>query len=185
VRTAFFVLHRTRWSYRASRCFTYNLSANADSYWWDFGDGTTSTEFDPIHYYTEEGVYDVTLIANNPWNCPDTFLLAQATTATSAGDIRFPNAFTPGNTGPTDGVYDPLSFENDFFFPLYEGVKDYHLQVFDRWGELVFESNDVHLGWDGYYRGSPAKQDVYAWKAYARFSDGRETTLSGDVTLLR
>ena len=68
---------------------------------------------------------------------------------------------------------------------MYEGVEDYRLQVFNRWGELVFETTDVKRGWDGYYRGSPAKQDVYAWKAYARFSDGRETTLSGDVTLIR
>ena len=56
--------------------------------------------------------------------------------------------------------------------------------MFNRWGELVFETNDVTKGWDGFTR-SPAKQDVYAWKAYAKFSDGREEVLSGDVTLLR
>ncbi len=183
--TAFFVLQPSEVLIPSQPVFTYNLSGNASTYWWDFGDGFTTTEFAPIHYYTEPGSYDVMLIANNAWNCPDTFLLPEATTAITAGDLEFPNAFTPGNTGPTDGVYDPLSFENDFFFPIYEGVEGYHLQVFDRWGELVFESKDVRVGWDGYYRGVPAKQDVYAWKAFARFSDGRETTLTGDVTLLR
>jgi gliding motility-associated-like protein len=108
-----------------------------------------------------------------------------AVTAIATGEIHFPNAFTPGNSGPTDGVYDPHSFDNDFFFPVSQGVLDYHLQVFDRWGELIFETFDVRKGWDGYYRGRPAKQDVYAWKAYAKFSSGEETTLTGDVTLLR
>ena len=183
--SAFFVLQPDEVLVPSQPVFTYNLSANASSYWWDFGDGSTSTEENPVHYYASAGVYDVMLIANNEWNCPDTFLLEQATTAIVAGDIAFPNAFTPGNNGPTDGVYDPTSFENDFFFPIYEGVENYQLQVFDRWGELVFESSDVRKGWDGYYRGDPAKQDVYAWKAWARFSDGHETTLSGDVTLLR
>jgi gliding motility-associated-like protein len=108
-----------------------------------------------------------------------------AVTGKAAGDLVFPNAFTPSNTGPTDGVYDPASFSNDYFFPVFEGVEAYKLQVFNRWGEVVFESTDITIGWDGYYRDQPAKQDVYAWKAYARFSDGRETTLAGDVTLLR
>ena len=183
--SAYFVLQPNQVLVPSQPVYTYNLSANANSYVWDFGDGTTSTETNPIHYYTSPGTYDVMLIANNQWNCPDTFLLPEAATAIAAGSIDFPNAFTPGNNGPTDGVYDPLSFENDFFFPLYEGVVDYHLQVFDRWGELVFESSDVRIGWDGYYRNKPAKQDVYAWKAYASFSDGRETVLSGDLTLLR
>jgi gliding motility-associated-like protein len=182
---AFFVLQPDEVVVPSQPVFIYNLSANASSYFWDLGDGTTSTETNPMHYYTEPGTYDVMLIANNEWNCPDTFLLEQATTGIVAGDILFPNAFTPANNGPTDGVYDPSSFENDFFFPVYDGVESYRLQVFNRWGEMVFESNDVRIGWDGYYRGQPAKQDVYAWKAWARFSDGRETTLSGDVTLLR
>jgi gliding motility-associated-like protein len=182
---AFFTLQPTEVLVPSQPVFTYNLSGNADQFQWDFGDGGTSTELSPAHYYQNAGSYDVTLVANNQWNCPDTFSLPGAVTGLVAGEIQFPNAFTPGNSGPTDGVYDPQSFDNDHFFPVYEGVQDYHLQVFDRWGELVFETFDVHVGWDGYYRGRPAKQDVYAWKAYARFSSGNETTLTGDVTLLR
>jgi gliding motility-associated-like protein len=182
---AFFTLQPTEVLVPSQPVFTYNLSGNADQFHWDFGDGGTSTELSPAHYYQNAGSNDVTLVANNQWNCPDTFSLPGAVTGLVAGEIQFPNAFTPGNNGPTDGVYDPQSFDNDHFFPVYEGVQDYHLQVFNRWGELVFETFDVHVGWDGYYRGRPAKQDVYAWKAYARFSSGNETTLTGDVTLLR
>ncbi|MCB0795578.1 MAG: PKD domain-containing protein [Flavobacteriales bacterium] len=182
---AFFVLQPGEVVVPSQPVFTYNLSANADSYFWNMGDGTTTTEFAPVHYYTAPGTYDVTLIANNACNCPDTFTVNEAVTGEAAGDIQFPNAFTPNDLGPTDGSYDPQSFDNDVFFPLYSGVEDYHLQVFNRWGELVFESFDVTKGWDGYYRGRPAKQDVYAWKARVRFSDGNETTQAGDVTLIR
>jgi len=182
---AFFVLQPEEVVVPSQPVFTYNLSSNATDFQWDFGDGATSTELNPVHTYTAPGTYDVVLIANNEWNCPDTFAVPGAVIGTAAGDLAFPNAFTPGNTGPTDGVYDPASYDNDHFFPVFEGVETYRLQVFNRWGELVFETKDIRIGWDGYYRGEPAKQDVYAWKAYARFSDGRETTLSGDVTLLR
>jgi gliding motility-associated-like protein len=182
---AFFVLQPDEVIVPSQPVVTYNLSTEASSYFWDFGDGSTATAFAPVHYYSEPGTYSVSLVANNAWNCPDTFLLANAVTGTTAGELAFPNAFTPGNTGPGDGSYDPRSFDNDVFFPMYSGVESYRLEVFNRWGELLFVSDDVRKGWDGYYRGQPAKQDVYVWKAYARFSDGRETILKGDVTLLR
>ena len=83
----------------------------------------------------------------------DTFSIPGAVTSIAGGDIVFPNAFTPGNTGPTDGVYDQNSFDNDIFHPMSEGVQEYHLQVFNRWGELLFETDDIHKGWDGYYAG--------------------------------
>lgn len=182
---AYFVLQPDEVVVPSQPVFTYNLSGNATDFIWNFGDGTVSNEFNPVHYYTEAGTFDVMLIANNEWNCPDTFTVIGATTGTVSGDIQFPNAFTPGNNGPTDGVYDPRSFDNDHFFPVYEGVEDYRLEIFNRWGELLFTTENVKIGWDGYYRGKPAKQDVYVWKAYAKFSDGRETTMKGDVTLLR
>lgn len=165
--------------------FTYNLSTNATSFVWDFGDGSFSNASSPLHYYQSPGTYDITLIANNTWNCPDTFSIAGAVTAIAGGEIVFPNAFTPGNLGPTDGVYDPNSMDNDIFHPLSQGVVDYKLQVFNRWGELLFETTDVNKGWDGYYRGQLSKQDVYVWKAYARFVSGEEKRLTGDLTLLR
>jgi PKD repeat protein len=183
--SAFFVLQPNNVIIPNEPVFTYNLSGNATNYQWDFGDGNTSTEFSPVHFYQVPGEFDVQLIANNEHNCPDTFLLESATTAIFGGDIDFPNAFTPGNSGPTDGVYDPDDFSNNYFFPTHEGVVGYHLQVYNRWGEMVFETFDVLRGWDGYYRGEPAKQDVYVWKAKATFLDGREELLTGDVTLLR
>jgi len=182
---AFFVLNPSSVVVPNEAVYFYNLSSSADSYLWDFGDGNSTTEVNPIYYYSAPGEYDVTLIANNQWNCPDTFSLPNAVFAEASGTIDFPNAFTPNSSSSSDGRYDPYSVANDFFFPLYAGVEEYHLMIFNRWGELIFESFDVEIGWDGFYRGQPAKQDVYVWKCRAKFSDGNDFLEAGDLTLLR
>lgn len=164
-----------------------NLSENADSYIWDFGDGNTSDQENVQYYYQETGLYSVSLIANNEYQCPDTFMLIDAIRAEGGGDVVFPNAFTPSPSGPSGGYFDPSAnnFNNDIFFPLHEGVDDYQLLIYNRWGELIFESRDVNIGWDGYYKGELCKQDVYVWKVNATFTDGRRIQRSGDVTLIR
>lgn len=164
--------------------FTVNLSQNATEYLWDFGDGTTSTEVNPVHYYQEEGIYSIELTANNEFDCPTSYRIEDAVFAETDGEIVFPNAFTPNPGEANGGLYDPTVFNNDIFFPLQRGVVEYQLQIFNKWGELLFESTDVKVGWDGYYKGELCKQDVYAWKVKARFSDGREVIKAGDVTLL-
>ena len=168
----------------AQPVYCLNLSQNANQFEWDFGDDVTSNEVNPIHYYQNEGVYSITLIANNQWNCPDTMTLVDAVYATAVGMIDYPNAFTPSTNGPGNGSYDPMGYDNDVFFPLHRGVTEYKLQIFNKWGELLFESNNVNVGWNGYYIDQLCRQDVYVWKAYARFVDGQEVIKSGDVTLL-
>ena len=59
------------------------------------------------------------------------------------------------------------------------------MRVFNRWGELVFESDDIKRGWDGWYKGRPIQQDVYAYQVWVRFLDGKEITRLGDITLFR
>lgn len=164
--------------------FTVNLSQNADTYLWDFGDGTTSVEVNPVHYYQEEGIYTIELTANNSYDCPTTYRLADAVYAETDGQIEFPNAFTPNPSEGNGGFYNPTTFDNDIFFPVQKGIVGYQLQIFNKWGELLFESDDVNVGWDGYYKGELCKQDVYAWKVEARFSNGKEIIKAGDVTLL-
>jgi len=164
--------------------YCLNLSQNATIYDWQFGDGSSSNQTNPIYYYQQEGIFDVTLIANNAFNCPDTMQVLNAVYTHIGGLIEFPNAFTPRTSGGSGGAYDPLGYENDVFFPLHEGVTEYQLLLFNKWGELLYESKDVNKGWDGYYRGSLCKQDVYVWKVRARFVDGQKFEQAGDVTLL-
>ena len=163
----------------------FNFSNFATTYFWDFGDGGTSVEEFPEHKYEEEGSYPVTLIASNDFGCIDTFTLPTPVIAEAAGEIIFPNAFTPNSTGPTDGIYDPNSLTNEIFFPVYNGVIGYKLMIFNRWGEMIFETTDVNQGWDGYYRGELCQQDVYVWKVIAQLSNGNQLVKVGDVTLLR
>ena len=63
-------------------------------------------------------------------------------------------------------------------------VDDYELQIFNRWGEMIFESFDINIGWDGYYKGKLAKQDVYIWKVTGNYANGKPFAKSGDITLL-
>ncbi len=163
----------------------HNLSENAKYYSWDFGDGGTSHEENPSHYYAKEGEYNVYLQVKSEHNCVDSFMVYRAVVAEASGRIEFPNAFTPNAGGPSGGHYVSGDYSNDIFYPIFEGVIEYNLSIFNRWGELIFESNDPKIGWDGYYRGKLCKQDVYVWKVKGKYSNGKAFIKKGDVTLLR
>jgi PKD repeat protein len=163
----------------------FNLSSDANQYIWDFGDGNSSTLENPEHFYVDSGAYDIMLIANNDNNCPDTIMVPAAVIAETGGEIEFPNAFTPNSSGPSGGIYDPNSFDNDIFFPVFRGIDEYQLMVFNRWGELIFETFDKNVGWDGYYRNQLSQQDVYIWKAIVKFTNGNQETYVGELHLIR
>ena len=104
---------------------------------------------------------------------------------TTNTDVVFPNAFSPGTDGSTGGYYDATAMDNNIFFPYTKGVSEFKLQIFNRWGELIFETEDFKQGWDGYYHGKLCQSDVYIWKADIKFDNNKRFTQSGDVTLLR
>jgi hypothetical protein len=111
----------------------FNLSDNGNTYGWDFGDGTTSVEFNPEHVYMEEGSFDVTLNVWTENGCYDLYVLEEGVLVEPSGKIVFPNAFRPES---------PLA-ENRVFMPgVIDNVSEYHLMIFNRWGELVLESFD-------------------------------------------
>jgi gliding motility-associated-like protein len=100
-------------------------------------------------------------------------------------DITIPNAFTPNPNGGSGGSFDPNDLSNDVFYPFVRFVKNFRMRVFNRWGELVFESNDIRQGWDGYYKGKLSQQDVYVYQLWVRFVDNKEVQRMGDITLFR
>lgn len=164
--------------------YVANHTRGATSYLWDFGDGTTYTEAEPVHEYQEPGVYTITLIAQNEWGCADTLTKEGVVTAIAGGKAKIPNAFTPNSSGSVGG--DVSAGNNDVFFPLLDGgVNQYNLKIYNRWGELLFESNRREVGWDGYYKGRLCKSDVYVYKLSVEFSDGKTMEKLGDVTLIR
>jgi gliding motility-associated-like protein len=163
----------------------YNTSKLGFKYLWNFGDGDTAQSYEPAHVYKELGIFDITLNVWTEHQCFDSVVLQRAVKVEGTGRCDFPNAFKPNTDGPTGGSYDLKDTKNTVFHPYHDGVEQYKLEIYDRWGELLFESTDVNIGWDGYYKGDLCKSDVYIWKAKGKFYNGASFNKAGDVTLLR
>ena len=89
-------------------------------------------------------------------------------------------------SGPTGGYYEINDISNTIFHPVVIGeLVEYQLKIFNRQGLQIFESNDVAIGWDGYYQEKLSGQDVYIWKARGKFSNGKTFVKSGDLTLVK
>ena len=115
--------------------------------------------------------------------CADT--LIKQVQARQGGVTKVPNAFTPNLSGPSGGQTGNGSF-NDVFLPIVKGADEFNLQIYDRWGNLVFESNNSRIGWDGYNTdGRLLPAGVYVYKLTVRLSDGQRSTQVGDVTMIR
>ena len=181
VPTASFSINNTLFNLPYDVLICTNQSTNAVTYNWSFGDGSTSSAVNPSYLYPLVGNYQIQLIATSLYGCIDT-AYAQVTTD---ADVVFPNAFTPNTNGSQGSFYNPANYDNDIFYPFTSGVIEYKLQIFNRWGELVFETEDIKQGWDGYYRGVICQVDAYIWKAYVKLNNGKIFNKTGDVTLLK
>ncbi|MFT3681975.1 MAG: PKD domain-containing protein [Ferruginibacter sp.] len=150
-----------------------NLTPNSNkyTYQWDLDDGTFATTRDvPDHKYADTGNYYIRLIVlDTNMNCQDT-VIKIARIDGIPGYLYVPNAFYPN------------SIQTQFrsFKPLGKGLADYHLQIFDNWGKLLFESRELDAtgapvaAWDGTFKGAPVAQDTYVWKINARFKNGKQ-----------
>ncbi|MBN1187352.1 MAG: immunoglobulin domain-containing protein [Bacteroidales bacterium] len=163
------------------RC--YNYSENSTSYRWDFGNGDSTDVPSPTYRYEVPGEYNVILWASNTNNCTDSIL--KTIKVLEDGYVVFPTAFSPSDEGPGDGRYDDYDGSNDVFHPHIQGVEEYHMEIYSRWGILLFESNDVEIGWDGYYKGKLLEKGVYVWKITGKFDSGRPFTNAGTFLLMR
>jgi gliding motility-associated-like protein len=160
---------------------TTNVSSGATSYYWDFGNGITSSEYAPnVIYDALSDGYVISLVVENDYGCVDT---AQVFIVVEEELIFYvPNAFTPDND-QYNQVFQPV-FTSGFT------PSSYQLLIFNRWGELIFESFDHTIGWDGSYgrnREVEMCQDgTYIWKIYFKSSNNDERkSVTGHVSLLR
>jgi len=162
-----------------------NYSTDGKEFLWKFGDGNSSDLFEPRHKYQKSGNYNVMLTVTSEFGCSDSLIVMNAFSG-SEYYIEFPNAFIPNENGPSGGLYSSKSDEAaQVFHPSFTGVSDYQLKIFSKLGILIFESNDVNIGWDGYFKGQLANPGVYIWKVRGSFRNGEPFTKMGDVTLLR
>ena len=88
--------------------------------------------------------------------------------------LFFPNAFTPNG----DGL-------NDTFHPVGNEVPDYSMNIFNRWGELVFETTTMEPGWDGTFKGKQCEPDTYGYIVIYKNLQGEATKMKGYVVLTR
>lgn len=149
-----------------------NESQNAVRYHWDFGDGNTSNDPNPVHQYLRSGIYEVCLTAYTDFGCQDTVCQEVSAIVNPLYDV--PTAFSPNG----DGINEKWEIKGF-------GIVKYDMKVFNRWGRLMFQSNDQRLGWDGRFNGTVQPMDAYAFVLNVEFTDGNKITKTGNVTLLR
>lgn len=149
-------------------------STGAVSCFYDFGDFLTSTACNGYHEYFEAGNFPITQVVTNEFGCTDT--LVQIVRILPEYGLYIPNTFTPQG----DGI-------NELWEVKGIGVQEYHLVLYTRWGERIFETETFKHYWNGrkYNRGEIVQQDVYAYRIWVRDVFGRQHEYTGHVLLLK
>ncbi|MDD3877982.1 MAG: PKD domain-containing protein [Bacteroidales bacterium] len=159
-----------------------NQSTGEVKWIWNFGDdgnASSSNEESPVHFYAEPGIYTVLLIVESAFGCLDS--TTKEILYRPEYTFYIPSAFSPNSDGLND-TFGPLGLGFD--------MDDFEMHIYDRWGKLVFKTNDINHHWDGKVTGSDnyALVGVYSWVIfYTKTADfdkhiNRHT---GHVTLLR
>ncbi|MBP7408861.1 MAG: gliding motility-associated C-terminal domain-containing protein, partial [Flavobacteriales bacterium] len=156
--------------------FTFtNTSSGAITYEWNFGGFGTSAEQDAAYTFPEQAAaHEICLEAADSLGCTDTECINVVINPYAV--IYTPNSFTPDG----DEV-------NDIFLAIGDpALKDFELNVFNRWGELVFSATDILIGWDGTYGGTDCADGVYVWKIDVQDpTTADRQSYIGHVSLLR
>lgn len=151
--------------------FFYDASLSADTFFWDFGDGGTSTEKNPVYSYSQEGEYDVMLLVTSEYGCTDSIVRKVLPPL----EIWVPNAFSPNG----DEI-------NDVFQVMGIGLRKYSIMIFDRWGDLIYQSDNMSNAWDGKsLRGVLLKTGVYTYHIRATGISYEKFEKFGTITLFR
>ncbi|MFZ4784111.1 MAG: PKD domain-containing protein [Flavobacteriales bacterium] len=155
-----------------------NTTTDGSAYLWTFGDGESSTTEHPMHEYTYPGVYPVTLTVTNTYGCEGR--ITDEVVVTNDFQVYIPNSFTPNN----DGL-------NDVFMPVMEGmefVTRYEFQVFNRWGEVVWETTNPNIGWAGNPKGEDyySESETYSYQLIIEIEQSAETKVyRGLMTMVK
>ena len=152
-----------------------NVSDGATSYHWSFGDNSAdsvSNALNPSHYFAHDGTYIVSLVVTNSEGCKDSIF--QTLVILPDFYFYFPNTFSPNNDG-----------KNDTFTGYGIGFKSYRMSVYNRWGELIYFSDDILKGWDGLYMGAEAEGGVYVCVFELVTFNNKEMREIGNINLIR
>lgn len=135
-------------------------STNTETWYWEFGDGDTSAYQNPFHTYGDTGTYAVMMVATSPDGCLDT----SYTEIVVSEGLIIPNVFTPNG----DGYNDEFTLRNS-------NVVNFKLQIYNRWGNLIYETKAPQVSWDGKTTaGIDAPAGTYFWTVEAALGSGSE-----------
>ena len=151
-----------------------DLSMNVASWEWHISDRAIETRQNPTHNFEDPGFYEVELFAVSSMGCKDS--LTKIVEVKDVLTLFVPNAFTPNG----DGL-------NDVFNLKGAGYEQFELFVFNRWGDVIFNTKNLEEKWDGSYQnnGNEAQVDVYVWKIIVKDFNGKRYERLGRVSLLR
>jgi gliding motility-associated-like protein len=148
-----------------------NSSIGAAQYQWDFGDGTSANFFHGEHAYSDTGTFEIRLIVTSTHGCIDTVY----------GRVRIfegfsfyvPNAFTPNE----DGI-------NDYFQGYGTFINKYEMWIYDRWGLMIYHTNDYYKPWDGRMN-TMCQNDTYVYRIKVTDYGDKDHIFIGSVTLVK
>lgn len=148
-------------------------SAPIISYFWFFGDESSSNEENPVHTYPFAGEFNAYLLVVNAFGCTDTIFFTLS--ISDINTIYIPNSFTPDG----DGL-------NEFFSAQGINLAKTSVEIFNTWGELLYnEQGSPNTSWDGTYKAQKCAQGVYVYKLDALFTNGISKRYIGKIVLLR
>ena len=151
------------------------LSTNLIDWQWDFGDGAGSDKPTPVYQYQNPGLYDILLTVTDANGCTHTVTYEQYIEVLEKIRVFAPNAFSPNG----DGL-------NDQFFVTHRLIQSLEVAIFDRWGKVLFTSNNVDFRWDGKsVDGKDMPEGAYTFRVNFVDIHGQQGNVSGTVTLLR
>ena len=148
-----------------------NYSTNSATYSWDFGDGDSAFIRNPSHSYVDTGSYNVMLIVTSPDGCIDT--IAGVVRVEDNFAFYIPNAFSPNG----DGV-------NDSFRGFGVAIRAFSMSIYNRWGELIYRTNDYNQPWDGKVKDT-VQNDVYVYRIEVVDHHEEKHVYLGNVSVVR
>ena len=163
-----------------------NNCKGADNYQWFINGTLVSKAENLIYNFYSEAKVNLELVATNNNNCTDTCRKI-IDIEKQKEYIIFPSAFSPNIFGSCNGYYNSdAKFTNEVFRPYVfdKKVEKYNLKVFNRAGKLIFESNNLNQGWDGYFNNKLVPVDVYIYVAKGTFDDGKSFSRQGSITVI-
>jgi len=149
-----------------------DASEEAVEWLWEFGDGSSINEQNPLHVFGAKGNFEVTLTIKDELGCTAT--ASKVVEITRSFRVMFPTGFTP------------LSDQNQFFVPKFKGLESIELLIFNTWGELIFSTSELETeGWDGRLEGELLEAGIYVYRFNGIATDGEEVRESGKFRLIR